>query len=110
MHVYVIINMHEHMALLTEGNRSNSQQLSCTTRWFNCKYVCVVAAACISIHTVAICNHSVHIHLGLLLYYVSAVSRSLRARFVERLAERALQEIFVGFHVYLLLPVAFGVS
>jgi hypothetical protein len=30
MHVHVIINMHEHMALLTEGNRSNSQQLSCS--------------------------------------------------------------------------------
>ncbi len=30
MHMYVITNMHEHMALLTEGNRSNSQQLSCS--------------------------------------------------------------------------------
>ena len=30
MHVYVIISTHEHMALLTESNRSNSQQLSCS--------------------------------------------------------------------------------
>ena len=31
MHVYVIINMLEHMALLTKRSRSSSQQLTDTT-------------------------------------------------------------------------------
>ncbi len=92
MRVYVIINMHEHLALLTEGSCSNGEEPSCTTPCFNCKDVCVVTAACtadtlsllhalricgISANTVPICNHSVHIHVHLLLYNIRAVCRSL---------------------------------